>query len=409
MWNKIKGKSIIGPSHERYGQPNQDSFSFRLIDNNNVVLVATDGAGSQENSREGADLVADTISEKVAADVMTYMSGVDGDSVSITEQSSQDILEGALLHARSVLEEHENYETMGCTVAAILANSEHWVAAVVGDGIVVVRDREGTLHTLTEDKQDGVPSNYTVFVNSKDELEYKLARGTAPVSIAVATDGMAHASITNFEEAHPGFWNRVFSMSQKGQLDIGSLFEFMREHNKISDDTTLVATSLVDEDEAQNQEVQAVYVTDQEKTEDVSFDGSDSVSEEASEAVEEFRHFAIEEGFKEPHVVYGDDEIVLDWVDVQSGSVVAVGVSPDASSFIVTRTGTVEGVSNVSDQRVVDIEDAKEVLVNYLRGDETVEHYTSDEPLNGEYENVDDSVDDGSPVEDSYAEESGAQ
>src|SRR6516164_9659033 len=71
MW-KLLAQSVVGSSHQRTGQPCQDSCRTvceRIRDETVLILAAADGAGSAQHADVGATFACDSIIKKALADL----------------------------------------------------------------------------------------------------------------------------------------------------------------------------------------------------------------------------------------------------------------------------------------------------------------------------------------------------
>lgn len=229
---EIKTGSHVGPSHERRGVENQDSMAW-VSENNMMMIVVADGAGSLERSREGADFVVDHLTQLFTDYAHDENSGDDVESM-------QNFVDTALRATRTALLAEDDAESKGCTVAVMVAN-EHgdWTAATVGDAFGVVVDIDHKYSYVSAPPQKYANLTQLITVPREELLSINTTSGTMGKFFAVATDGLSHASI--YQQApHENFWNSVFTGYESGTIDFNSLYDFMHSHNKIDDDTTLI-------------------------------------------------------------------------------------------------------------------------------------------------------------------------
>lgn len=201
-----------GVSHRRDGVPCQDFGRLVQIDENTILAVMADGAGSAAGSHIGARTAVDTalpwIRDRIAA-----APGVHG---TVSSEAPEALFDGltravyeALLHAAN--ENRMPLEDLACTLTAVAIAPNGVAAAQIGDGAVVARV-DGGDYALVMEAVRGEYANETVFTTDPDAgaaLQVRSLDG--PIRfVSAATDGLADLSVdrsTNLP--HAGFFQPI--------------------------------------------------------------------------------------------------------------------------------------------------------------------------------------------------------
>jgi hypothetical protein len=141
---------------------------------------------------------------------------------------------------------------LATTLILVVATPQVTVAVQVGDGAVVVGDREGNLIALTAPPV-GDYVNETDFLSSPDLLQVAQGRywPVAPRSIAVFTDGLQRLAL-QFPQAipHPAFFFPLFKFvsGAEGHLatdeELEAFLQSPRVRGQADDDLTLLLAHL---------------------------------------------------------------------------------------------------------------------------------------------------------------------
>jgi hypothetical protein len=183
---RVAAASVQGAAHLRAGVPCQDAHRWRALPGGGLVAAVADGAGSAPLADAGARLAVDAavawVADALAADP-------DADPAAALEGAFRAALEAvrAGAAARGV-----DPSELATTLAAAMATPARVTAAQVGDGAVVVRGRDGSLHAPAVAAPRGEYLNETVFLTSPGALDALRATAweAAPSHLALLTDGL---------------------------------------------------------------------------------------------------------------------------------------------------------------------------------------------------------------------------
>ncbi|HUN56109.1 MAG TPA: PP2C family serine/threonine-protein phosphatase [Smithella sp.] len=195
-WRYI-GASVIGTSHLAKGGKCQDTHAVFLTkdstDEEILLIVAADGAGSAEKSDEGAELACD----KFISIVDTYFK-CGGTFIQINSDLldtwinniHESMLEKALASKRIIRD-------FACTFLALIVGEKSAIAAQIGDGAIVIRS-DGAYKVVLW-PQSGEYVNITFFITDDLFINYL---NTIPIDsivdeVAIFTDGIQMLALHN--------------------------------------------------------------------------------------------------------------------------------------------------------------------------------------------------------------------
>jgi hypothetical protein len=184
---RVAAASVQGAAHVRAGTPCQDAHRWSALRGGWLVAAVADGAGSAPLAETGARIAADTVVDRVR-DALAADGGAD--LAAVLESAFRAALEAVRAEAEGRGVDPSDLAT---TLAAAVATPARVVAAQVGDGAVVVRAPDGSLHAPTADAAPrGEYLNETVFLTSPGALEALrvAAWDAAPSHLALLTDGL---------------------------------------------------------------------------------------------------------------------------------------------------------------------------------------------------------------------------
>ena len=243
---RVVGASVQGVGHLKSDTPCQDAHRFVILPGGLLLAVVADGAGSAELAAQGSQFAADCLVDGMSRDEMQpYLNG--------EVATMRPMLEAAFSATRQLLEEKaalaghdpKDYST---TVLLVIA-SPSWIAvAQVGDGAVVVEDRDGSVLALTT-PQIGEHANETIFLVSPgaiEQAEFVVWRG-AVKNVAAFTDGLQRLALKLPEgAAHAPFFAPLFQFTAEmddataGKTQLESFLRSPRITERADDDLTLL-------------------------------------------------------------------------------------------------------------------------------------------------------------------------
>lgn len=249
---RVVAASVCGTRHERRGQPCQDAHYWRVLPKGILVIAVSDGAGSATLGDVGATIAAQTAVEAVCQE---------GD-LPKDDEGLKTTLSEALKAARGAIETEATnrgvkLKELATTLILITASPDFVAVAQIGDGAVVVDDRDGNIVGITK-PQIGEYINETIFLTSSsalDEAQIVVFRGDI-AHIAVLSDGLQFLALKMPEGSpYPPFFTPLFQFTDR-LADVSEmqrqLIEFLvsdRVRERTDDDLTLFLAKWVEGDE----------------------------------------------------------------------------------------------------------------------------------------------------------------
>lgn len=182
---RVMGAGISGTSHAD-GQ-SQDAHAWQLA-NGWLLLVASDGVGSEPLSALGSKLAVSTVLDAFSRDVVS--ADLDQDAV------RQWIGEAHRALAQKAAADGQPVHSFGCTLLVLAANGEQVICGQVGDGYCVGGDVGG--YRLLVDPVDLGATNLTHTLTDPAFAELvRTASDAAPRRVALLTDGLDMHSFDN--------------------------------------------------------------------------------------------------------------------------------------------------------------------------------------------------------------------
>lgn len=240
---QVMASSVAGSSHSRHGIPCQDAFSWKELAGDRVAVAVADGAGSAECGRQGAEIA-------VQAAICTL-----AQELGVVPQPSKDALYAALSDARTAIANAAALaglplKAFACTCILVISGADETVALQVGDGAVVLDNRDGLVALTTPPKAEY--ANETAFLTSDDWLSVAQLghmRGETR-HICALTDGLQRLAL-EFPACtpHAGFFRPLLTYAKSLPTDGNSQLEAFLKSPRLSertdDDVTLVIASAI--------------------------------------------------------------------------------------------------------------------------------------------------------------------
>ena len=256
----LLGVSIRGRDHENNGKFRDDCFDFTYNEEKQIgAVVVSDGAGSAEYSRKGAEIICQTfcnlIAEDIKADCFINLS----DSSEESKLKIKDHLVCALHKTQEKLDEcaaehNIDYKTLYATMLAyVFAQTKSGIALIsfaVGDGAIVGISENHVLELaeLDHGKQLNETSFFTRDIfddTSKFETRIKFFELKYPCTVLTMTDGVYNPWFWGHpSREHESVWlekNQTISEFINNDQAIERLEEMLKIRvNGLNDDRTLV-------------------------------------------------------------------------------------------------------------------------------------------------------------------------
>ena len=251
MWLSPFGNSVIGTSHERTGGKCEDHFAISRSRNGAWrVLVVCDGAGSAKFGGEGAKLVADAFSLRLAEI---------GDQLETRPPGAwiNDKIIEKIVQIRGDLRklaQKDDISEYHCTLVAALIGPGGGVSVHIGDGAIIgARFKETTIDSVAindgfyiSEPKNGEYANETFFITENDWIKNLRISPIPKLDwMILASDGGCSFCLDNDLKLSIPLITEIFNSIKKLGLDQGANFLeylFSNEHyqNVTHDDKTIV-------------------------------------------------------------------------------------------------------------------------------------------------------------------------
>lgn len=245
MWRHIAG-SVRGASHERGGEPCQDTHVAAVIESAwgpGMVACVADGAGSASNSQHGSQIACDAISDKARRHFEReggFQLVSRDDAIVWCDHARMEI-------ARRAEADGKQPRDYACTLSVALLSERGTAFFQIGDGAIVAR--QGGVYGVVFWPQSGEYANSTNFL-TQDGYEDRLEFLSSPATfgeVALFTDGLERLALSfEGQTAHAPFFDPLLqAVRQTNDLEglNQGLQGFLTSEvvqNRSDDDKTLV-------------------------------------------------------------------------------------------------------------------------------------------------------------------------
>lgn len=244
MWQVI-GASVRGSSHVRNGTPCQDSFQFRIITDEFLVVALADGLGSAARSEVGSSLAVNAAIDVIETRLHNHHPQ--------SEESWVLLLQDAFGTARMTLEMHAEEDEislreLGTTLLIAVYDPGTLAIGHLGDGAIVGMWDNGDLATVSAPER-GEYANTVIpltWPTALDRVRYDIIR-TSPMSAIMMSDGVQHLALDAKDgQPYPAFFLPLFravrEMTDPGATarDLEAFLASERMDARTDDDRTLV-------------------------------------------------------------------------------------------------------------------------------------------------------------------------
>lgn len=251
------GASVAGVRHRRADQPCQDVHGSRNLDDQTVVAVVSDGAGSAEFGLQGANIAVqctlETIPRLLEQDLPQ------------TLPCWTDVMKQVVCRAQEAVQRKADAKghskrNYAATLLAVVARPDQIVCASIGDCAAVIQNGRGELRSLCP-PQRGEYSNSTRFYclpGAENEMDVRLYdwgcnRNRPPnrslAQVALLTDGLLELAL-NVPTNRPfaPFFQPLFTFARevpednctRAVADLTRFLESDRVNARTHDDKTLL-------------------------------------------------------------------------------------------------------------------------------------------------------------------------
>jgi hypothetical protein len=204
------GACSIGTSHIKAGVKCQDRAACLTVETGSgavIIAVVSDGAGSARQAALGASIVCLEFHRRVSAYIQCGggLAGVDAEHAADWIDSIRDRINVAANAAGLGPRDY------AATLVALLANDERTVVVHVGDGAVVMRNRETRKWSVPSWPFHGEYASSTRFVVDDPQAQFEIVHIDSSIDrFAVFSDGIENLVLDHRERSAPApFFERL--------------------------------------------------------------------------------------------------------------------------------------------------------------------------------------------------------
>ncbi len=237
---KTLAASVVGSAHLTQDKGNEDAFAIGSSLSKDLMLVASDGAGSAVCAAEGSAFISQKMLELLSSmPLSTSRVALECDLLALLYVLKAELNLYAKQQARPT-------KDFAATVLAVKITPLYVLAAQIGDGAIVAETKDG-LQLLTEPFHGDYVSE-TVFVSSDDALQkasVAILRCSDIQSLAIMTDGLEPVALSKMQP-YQDFFAPLFAfcaneknLSEKCR-DLEAFLSSERIAARTHDDKTLI-------------------------------------------------------------------------------------------------------------------------------------------------------------------------
>ena len=248
LW-KVVSSSVAGTSHEKKGLPCQDAHHWELWSDGVLVAAVADGAGSATLSDVGAKIAVSKAVETILQ--------LEALPTSEDEAGWKSLLTEALEEAKTSVETEANtrqvlVRDLASTLLVTVVTLELVVTAQIGDGAIVISDKQDNIVALTT-PQSGEYINQTTFLVSANALntaQVNIWHGNV-ANLAMFSDGLQMLALKMPSGTpHVPFFNPLFGFVSQmidesaARKELEGFLKSPRVAQRSDDDLTILLASL---------------------------------------------------------------------------------------------------------------------------------------------------------------------
>ena len=245
---KITGVSVPGAAHVRRGRGCEDAVDWFVSDDLLGIAVA-DGAGSASQSARGSALAVRTAIEALRQQHQPTNPIVFDNAIQVLKHACRGTQTALVAEAKEMGIAPRELAT---TLIIVVANRNYCAALQVGDGAVVIKDRENNLTALTT-PINGRFANETAMLGypSIVEMQISILNKPHPHSIAVFTDGLQRLALEMpLGVPHAPFFLPLFEKLQRltapaMECTLKEFLNSSRVNGRTDDDKTVVTAQIL--------------------------------------------------------------------------------------------------------------------------------------------------------------------
>jgi len=242
----VRAASRAGSKHDGLDANNQDAFGYKFLPDGGLAMVVCDGAGSQQHSRMGADLV-------VAKTLKFLTERQEFGSEQTFAECVRKFIPQLQETLRQKAEEIEvSVRDLSCTLLALVVRDGRWQAMQLGDGFIVWQEKIDLPYKLGITPMQGEYPNETFFVPKQNaaDLVWTHESEGQPYFVCMSTDGLERLCLKWEGDSSYPYQPFFDALTEKVQPEDGGQ-EYLRcfladpeLDKKTDDDRTLVCAWL---------------------------------------------------------------------------------------------------------------------------------------------------------------------
>lgn len=242
---RVIAASAPGAIHLEKALPCQDAYAYCLLPGGELLAAVSDGAGSAERSREGAQMAVDAALAGLDALCRGEAPG--------NEAGWQTVITGLFDEIHQKLAalagaEGNPLREFAATLTCALVTAEWLVVGQIGDGAAITEGVDSALF-LAVPPQRGEYANEAYFLTQPEAMLFTVVYATRqPVrALALTTDGLLRLAFKLPEyKPYPGFFQPLFTFVREStdvtqaQAELAGFLVSERVSARSDDDKTLL-------------------------------------------------------------------------------------------------------------------------------------------------------------------------
>lgn len=241
---QVLAASATGVSHTKQQKGNEDAFAIASSCTGDLVLVASDGAGSAKHAAQGSAFLSQTILKQLSSfpnSTSRYTLECDLLALLYKLKSNLDAL---------AKQEGQPAKAFAATLLAVKVMPFYTLALQLGDGAIIMQNQQDELSFLTQ-AFHGEYASETTFVSSPHALKQAstaVAISSDIKALALLTDGLEPVALQN-GRPFKDFFEPLFKFATNEQdaakkcRDLESFLSSERLNSRTHDDKTLIVAS----------------------------------------------------------------------------------------------------------------------------------------------------------------------
>jgi serine/threonine protein phosphatase PrpC len=244
---KIIAASVAGTSHIFKNELCADAFKYEVLNDEILLIIVSDGAGSAKSGRAGAETTCAFFSREIRSwfEHGGKMQNLNKDfGLSLFEKLQAEL-------TRQADDEQQTLPDFACTLLAAIVGKNAAAFFQIGDGAIVysLGDENYVLARLPQQGEYANTTNFVTDATAIDVLTFDLIEKQI-TEIAVFTDGLQRIALDyKTNTAHAPFFRSMFAPLRAAEIAPNlekKLTDFLaspRINERTDDDKTLILAS----------------------------------------------------------------------------------------------------------------------------------------------------------------------